>query len=195
MTSKIGHVTMLSFRSRGRFRQMALSAAGLSKTHSRWTSRRDEHTSSRAPNASSEISLNVEHLRYLKRVRGLLGLVLGPVSPASVVSSDSISSSSSDCNAARKSDQHPILHAFRLRMRRFGSVANHCWAIVAGISMNDKSSRLRFWCFSWREFDWINLKLRSTPYSLKVCSFGVLERKEMSTWVAKIERNCNFGSS
>uniref|UniRef100_A0A8D8DGN3 (northern house mosquito) hypothetical protein n=1 Tax=Culex pipiens TaxID=7175 RepID=A0A8D8DGN3_CULPI len=195
MTSEIGQVTMVSFRSWDRFRQMAHSATSPSKTHSRWTSRRDEHTASRAPNASSEILLNVEHLRYLKRVRGLLGLGLGPVSPALVMSSDSFSSSSSDCNAARKSDQHPILHAVRLRMRRFGSVANHCWAKLAGILITDKSSCLRFWCFSWREFDWINLKLRSTPYSLKVCSFGVLERKEMSTWVAKIERNCNFGSS
>uniref|UniRef100_A0A8D8FVK1 (northern house mosquito) hypothetical protein n=1 Tax=Culex pipiens TaxID=7175 RepID=A0A8D8FVK1_CULPI len=195
MTFDFAHATMVSFRSWGRFRQMALRTASPRKTYSSLSSRRDEHTASRARNASSEISFCIEYLRYLKRVRGLLGLGLGPVSPASVVSSDSISSSSSDCNAARKSDQHPILHAFRLRMRRFGSVANHCWAIVAGISMNDKSSRLRFWCFSWREFDWINLKLRSTPYSLKVCSFGVLERKEMSTWVAKIERNCNFGSS
>uniref|UniRef100_A0A8D8D9C1 (northern house mosquito) hypothetical protein n=1 Tax=Culex pipiens TaxID=7175 RepID=A0A8D8D9C1_CULPI len=195
MTFDFAHATMVSFRSRGRFRQMALSTASPRKTYSSLSSRRDEHTSSRAPNASSEISLCIEYLRYLKRVRGLLGLGLGPVSPALVMSSDSFSSSSSDCNAARKSDQHPILHAVRLRMRRFGSVANHCWAKLAGILITDKSSCLRFWCFSWREFDWINLKLRSTPYSLKVCSFGVLERKEMSTWVAKIERNCNFGSS
>uniref|UniRef100_A0A8D8C4K7 (northern house mosquito) hypothetical protein n=1 Tax=Culex pipiens TaxID=7175 RepID=A0A8D8C4K7_CULPI len=195
MTSEIGQVTMVSFRSWDRFRQMAHSATSPSKTHSRWTSRRDEHTASRAPNASSEILLNVEHLRYLKRVRGLLGLGLGPVSPASVVSSDSISSSSSDSNAVRKSDQHARMHEVRLRMRRFGSVANHCWAIVAGISMNDKSSCLRFWCFSWNELDWINVKLSSKPHRLKVWSFGVLERKETSNWAAKIERNFNFGSS